>query len=83
MKNKQLIAKNTSVWLNGHVIDVRRLKALQAVVESGSVSAAAALLSYSPSAVSQQMSASSARPVSGSSSGWAGGATDSRRTAAL
>ena len=39
------------------MIDVRRLKALQAVVETGSVSAAAALLSYSPSAVSQQMSA--------------------------
>jgi DNA-binding transcriptional LysR family regulator len=39
------------------MIDVRRLKALQAVVETGSVSAAAALLSYSPSAVSQQMTA--------------------------
>jgi DNA-binding transcriptional LysR family regulator len=39
------------------VIDVRRLRALQAVVETGSVSAAAELLSYSPSAVSQQMSA--------------------------
>jgi DNA-binding transcriptional LysR family regulator len=39
------------------VIDVRRLKALQAVVETGSVSAAAELLSYSPSAVSQQMTA--------------------------
>ncbi|MGA3215036.1 MAG: LysR family transcriptional regulator [Acidimicrobiales bacterium] len=39
------------------MIDVRRLRALQAVVETGSVSAAAGLLSYSPSAVSQQMSA--------------------------
>jgi DNA-binding transcriptional LysR family regulator len=39
------------------VIDVRRLRTLQAVVETGSVSAAAELLSYSPSAVSQQMSA--------------------------
>jgi DNA-binding transcriptional LysR family regulator len=39
------------------VIDVRRLKVLQAVVETGSVSAAAELLSYSPSAVSQQLSA--------------------------
>ncbi len=39
------------------MIDVRRLRALQAVVETGSVSAAAELLSYSPSAVSQQMSA--------------------------
>ncbi|MGA3352770.1 MAG: LysR family transcriptional regulator [Acidimicrobiales bacterium] len=39
------------------MIDVRRLKALQAVVETGSVTAAAELLSYSPSAVSQQMSA--------------------------
>jgi DNA-binding transcriptional LysR family regulator len=39
------------------VIDLRRLRALQAVVETGSVSAAAELLRYSPSAVSQQMSA--------------------------
>jgi DNA-binding transcriptional LysR family regulator len=39
------------------VIDVRRLKVLQAVVETGSVSAAAELMSYSPSAVSQQLSA--------------------------
>ncbi|MGD0984212.1 MAG: LysR family transcriptional regulator [Acidimicrobiales bacterium] len=39
------------------MIDVRRLRALQAVVETGSVSAAATFLSYSPSAVSQQMSA--------------------------
>ena len=39
------------------MIDIRRLKVLQAVVVSGSVSAAAALLSYSPSAVSQQVSA--------------------------
>jgi DNA-binding transcriptional LysR family regulator len=38
------------------VIDVRRLQVLQAVVETGSVSAAADLLSYTPSAVSQQMS---------------------------
>ena len=57
VKNMQLVANNTSVWLNYPVIDVRRLKALQAVVETGSVSAAAALLNYSPSAVSQQMSA--------------------------
>ena len=39
------------------MIDVRRLKTLRAVVATGSVSAAAALLSYSPSAVSQQMTA--------------------------
>ncbi|MGO9582299.1 MAG: LysR family transcriptional regulator [Acidimicrobiales bacterium] len=39
------------------MIDVRRLKALQAVVGTGSVSAAAELLNYSPSAVSQQMGA--------------------------
>jgi DNA-binding transcriptional LysR family regulator len=39
------------------VIDVRRLKALQAVVETGSVSAAADLLDFSASAVSQQISA--------------------------
>jgi len=38
------------------MIDVRRLQILQAVVETGSVAAAADLLSYSPSAVSQQMS---------------------------
>ena len=50
-------ANNTSVWLNCPVIDVRRLKALEAVVDTVSVSAAATLSSYSPSAVSQQMSA--------------------------
>jgi DNA-binding transcriptional LysR family regulator len=38
------------------MIDVRRLKVLQAVVETGSVAAAAARLNYTPSAVSQQMS---------------------------
>ncbi len=57
VKNKRLVADNVSVWLNSPVIDVRRLKVLRAVVETGSVSAAAALLSYSPSAVSQQLSA--------------------------
>ena len=57
MKNKQLIANNLSVWLNDLMIDVRRLTAFQAVVTTGSVSGAAALLNYSPSAVSQQMSA--------------------------
>lgn len=36
---------------------MRRLRVLQAVVESGSLAAAADLLSYTPSAVSQQMSA--------------------------
>jgi len=36
------------------VIDVRRLNVLRAVVETGSVAAAAELLSYTPSAVSQQ-----------------------------
>jgi DNA-binding transcriptional LysR family regulator len=39
------------------VIDVRRLKILKAVVDTGSVSAAAAALSYTPSAVSQHLSA--------------------------
>ena len=39
------------------MIDVRRLQVLRAVVETGSVSAAAELLSYTPSAVSQQVSA--------------------------
>jgi DNA-binding transcriptional LysR family regulator len=38
------------------MIDVRRLKVLQAVVETGSVVAAAIRLNYTPSAVSQQMS---------------------------
>jgi DNA-binding transcriptional LysR family regulator len=38
------------------VIDVRRLNVLKAVVETGSVAAAAELLNYTPSAVSQQMS---------------------------
>ncbi len=38
------------------MIDVRRLNVLKAVVETGSVAAAAELLSYTPSAVSQQMS---------------------------
>ena len=36
------------------MIDVRRLNVLRAVVETGSVAAAAELLSYTPSAVSQQ-----------------------------
>jgi len=39
------------------VIDVRRLQVLKAVVDTGSVSAAAAALSYTPSAISQQVSA--------------------------
>jgi DNA-binding transcriptional LysR family regulator len=38
------------------MIDVRRLQILQAVVETGSVAAAANRLHYTPSAVSQQMS---------------------------
>ncbi len=38
------------------MIDVRRLNVLKAVVETGSVAAAAELLNYTPSAVSQQMS---------------------------
>lgn len=39
------------------MIDVRRLEVLKAVVDTGSVSAAAAALSYTPSAISQQVSA--------------------------
>lgn len=39
------------------MIDVRRLRVLRAVVESGSISAAAAQLAYTPSAVSQQIAA--------------------------
>ncbi len=38
------------------MIDVRRLNVLKAVVETGSVAAAAEQLNYTPSAVSQQMS---------------------------
>jgi len=39
------------------MLDVRRLRVLQAVVETGSVTAAAAHLSYTPSAVSQHIAA--------------------------
>jgi len=39
------------------MLDVRRLRVLKAVVDSGSVTAAASLLSYTPSAVSQQVAA--------------------------
>jgi DNA-binding transcriptional LysR family regulator len=39
------------------MIDVRRLRVLKAVVESGSVSGAAAYLNYTPSAVSQNITA--------------------------
>ena len=39
------------------MIDVRRLRVLKAVVESGSVSGAAAYLNYTPSAVSQSITA--------------------------
>ncbi|MDQ3915262.1 MAG: LysR family transcriptional regulator [Actinomycetota bacterium] len=39
------------------MLDVRRLQVLRAVVEEGSVTAAAAVLGYSPSAVSQSLAA--------------------------
>jgi len=39
------------------VLDLRRLRVLKAVVETGSISGAAAELSYTPSAVSQQIAA--------------------------
>src|SRR3954468_19227322 len=42
---------------DGGVLDIRRLRVLKAVVDTGSVTAAAALLSYTPSAVSQQVAA--------------------------
>jgi len=45
------------VYLNYLVIDVRRLRVLKAVVDSGSVSGAAAYLNYTPSAVSQHVTA--------------------------
>ena len=38
------------------MLDVRRMQVLRAVVTSGSVSAAAANLGYTPSAISQQLS---------------------------
>jgi DNA-binding transcriptional LysR family regulator len=38
-------------------LDVRRMQMLRAVVDSGSVTAAAALLGYTPSAISQQIAA--------------------------
>ncbi|WP_333740479.1 helix-turn-helix domain-containing protein, partial [Streptomyces sp. IBSBF 2806] len=37
------------------MIDVRRMQVLRAVVDSGSVTGAAAVLGYTPSAVSQQI----------------------------
>jgi DNA-binding transcriptional LysR family regulator len=40
----------------GPVLDVRRLRVLRAVVDAGSVTGAAARLSYTPSAISQQLS---------------------------
>ncbi|NHC43677.1 LysR family transcriptional regulator [Motilibacter aurantiacus] len=42
---------------DGTVLDVRRLRVLKTVVDTGSVTAAAQALSYTPSAVSQQLSA--------------------------
>src|SRR5688572_9298190 len=40
-----------------YMLDVRRMQVLRAVVNSGSVTAAAAHLGYTPSAVSQQVAA--------------------------
>jgi DNA-binding transcriptional LysR family regulator len=56
MHYKRLVLNNTSEKVKDGVIDVRRLKVLQAVVETGSVAGAAELLNYTPSAISQQMS---------------------------
>ncbi|NUV34688.1 LysR family transcriptional regulator, partial [Streptomyces sp. KAI-27] len=39
------------------MLDVRRMQVLRAVVETGSVTAAARRLGYTPSAVSQQVAA--------------------------
>jgi DNA-binding transcriptional LysR family regulator len=39
------------------VLDIKRLRVLKEVVETGSVSAAAAVLNYTPSAISQQVTA--------------------------
>ena len=41
----------------GVVLDARRMQVLRAVVSGGSISAAAANLGYTPSAISQQISA--------------------------
>ncbi len=58
MQDKRRVLYNASALLHNElVLDVRRLRVLKAVVDSGSVTAAAHRLSYSPSAVSQHVAA--------------------------
>lgn len=58
MKDKHDLPAERSFALYGHVVlDVRRLRVLRAVVRAGSVRAAAAQLGYTPSAISQQVTA--------------------------
>jgi DNA-binding transcriptional LysR family regulator len=56
VKDKQRDLDDREAALNTRrVLDVRRLRVLHAVVETGSVTRAAARLSYTPSAISQQL----------------------------
>jgi DNA-binding transcriptional LysR family regulator len=58
VQDKRMFLSNTVVMLYGlTMIDVQRLRVFRAVVASGSVQAAADHLGYTPSAVSQQISA--------------------------
>ena len=57
-KNKQILLHQSSVALYGPVmLDVHRLRVFRSVVASGSIQAAASNLGYTPSAVSQHVSA--------------------------
>jgi DNA-binding transcriptional LysR family regulator len=56
VKDKRFnVDRREAVLNNQRMLDVRRLRVLQAVVETGSVTKAAARLSYTPSAISQQL----------------------------
>src|SRR3954471_2748911 len=56
--DKQIVLHDCSAVLHdGGMLDVRRLRVLKTVVETGSVTAAAQELRFTPSAVSQQISA--------------------------
>lgn len=57
-KHQRMFLHNHSVWAYGCVmLDVTRLRVFRAVVHAGTVQAAAANLGYSPSAVSQHITA--------------------------
>ncbi len=58
MQDKRIVLYDGEALLhNRRVLDVRRLRVLKAVVEAGSVTAAAQRLGYTPSAVSQHVAA--------------------------